>query len=164
MEKLDFSPEKSSVAFRKNYKVHDLAEKMGKNLLIQWGINYKDFGEDKRYEKVWERGKDKPDVIITHMAKSALVDWKGKRKPLWLVNKRAVDSYLTWSKIFHLPIIICFFVFDESQNLRQRKFAFLGKHNYIESQKKQWDKNITVEFEKELPEFTKANLLNYLNR
>lgn len=162
MEKLDFLPKKSAYAFRKNYGLHDLAEEMGKNLLIQWGIHFTNFGDDKRCEKVWEKGRDKPDVIISCSGKSALVDWKGKRKSVWLVNKRAVDSYIMWSKKFHLPVIICFFVFDDAGKLKDRKFAFLSKHNYIESEKKQWDKNITVEFNCDLPEFTKENLKKYL--
>ena len=162
MEKLDFTPKKSTYSFRKNYHLHDLAEKMGKNLLIQWGIRFTNFGEDKRYEKVWERGRDKPDVIISYSGKSALIDWKGKRKAVWLVNKRAVDSYQMWSTKFHLPSIICFFVFDAGGALKERRFAFLGEHNYIESEKKQWDKNITVEFTCDLPEFTIENLKKYL--
>lgn len=164
MEELNFTPEKSTKDFRENYKLHDLAEEMGKNLLTQWGIHFQNFGQDKRYEKVWEKGKDKPDVIISYMGKKALIDWKGKRKPVWLVNKRAVDSYTEWSKKFNMPMIICFFVFDSMGELKNRTFAFFGRHKYIESEKKQWDKNITIEFEKGLPEFTKANFLMYLNR
>lgn len=164
MEKLSFSPEKSAKDFRKNYRLHDLAEEVGKSLLTQWGIDFQNFGQDKRYEKVWEKGKDKPDVLITYMGKKALIDWKGKQKSAWLVNKRAVDSYIEWSKKLNIPMIICFFVFDGTGELKKRAFAFFGKHNYIESKKKQWDKNITVEFEGELPEFTKSNLLKYLRR
>ena len=146
----------------KEESVSSPKEEIGKNLLIQWGIGFKYFGEDKRYEKVWEKGKDKPDIIITYKGKSALVDWKAKRKPHWLVNKRAIDSYLCWSNNLQLPAIICFFVFDGSGSLKERRFAFLGKHNYIESEKKQWDKNITVEFDACLPEFNKENLIKYL--
>ena len=162
MKKLDFLPKKSAAAFRKNYKLHDLAEEMGKNLLIQWGIRFKNFGEDKRYEKVWEKGDDKPDAIISYGGKSALIDWKGKRKSGWIVNKRAVDAYQMWSKKFNLPSMLVFFVFSYSGELKERRFAFLGKHNYIESVKKQWDRNITVEFTCDLPEFTFYNLKKYL--
>lgn len=162
MKTLDFTPKKSTEAFRKNYRLHDLAEEMGKNLLVQWGVRFNNFGEDKRYEKVWEMGTDKPDIIITYKGRSALIDWKGKRKPVWLVNKRAVDSYFVWSKKLNLPILICFFVFDGSGILKERRFAFLGKHNYTESVNKQWDKNQTVEFQNNLPEFTKECLLKYL--
>ena len=163
MKDLDFKPSKSTEAFRKNYHLHDLAESTGKSLLIQWGIEFRNFGEDRRYEKVWERGDDKPDVIIKYKGKSALIDWKGKRKPVWLVNKRAIDSYLNWSKKMNMPMIISFFVYEASGILKERRFAFLGRHNYIESPKKQWDKNCTVEFQKDIPRFKKDILLSYLN-
>ena len=162
MEKLDFRPAKSKEAFRKNYKLHDLAEAIGKNLLTQWGISFKSFGQDNRYKKVWEKGADKPDVIVEYKGKSALLDWKGKHKPKWLLNERAIKAYEKWSDIYSLPIIIAFFVFDNNHNLLKRKFAFLKNHNYVELQGRQWDKNKTVEFKEELPDFTKVNIVNYL--
>jgi len=162
MKKLDFNPSKSTADFRKNYKLHDLAEYSGKNLLTQWGIDFKNFGDDKRFEKVWEKGEDKPDVIINYKGKSVLLDWKGKRKPRWIVNKRAIDAYEKWSEKYSLHVIITFFVFDENNVLKERRFAFLKKHSYIESSGRQWDKNKTVEFNRDLPEFTKANMLDYL--
>jgi len=162
VKELDFRPHKSKKDFRKNYRLHDLAEKTGKNLLTQWGMDYKEFGQDKRYEKVWEKGEDKPDVIVTYKGKSALLDWKGKHKAFWMLNKRAITAYEKWSEIYSLPIIIAFFVFSDSHMLMERKFAFLKKHNFVESKRRQWDKNITVEFDKYLPDFTKSNLINHL--
>ncbi|MCB0732542.1 MAG: hypothetical protein KDC88_16080, partial [Ignavibacteriae bacterium] len=94
MKTLDFKPKKSKEDFRKNYKLHDLAEYHGKNLLTQWGIDFEDFGKDKRYEKVWEKGEDKPDIIAELNGKKFLIDWKGKTKEVFWVNKRAIDSYL----------------------------------------------------------------------
>ena len=38
MKGLDFRPAKSKEEFRGNYKLHDLAERTGKNLLVQWGL------------------------------------------------------------------------------------------------------------------------------
>ncbi len=162
MKKLDFVPLKTGMEFRKNYKLHDLAEEMGKSLLTQWGFDYKDFGGDNRFEKIWERGKDKPDAYIDYNGKIAFIEWKSKRKSRWLVNKRAVEAYERWSNKINVPIIICFFIFNEDKDLEDRRFAIVGKHKYIKSEKKQWDKNVTVEFEKTLPEFTKPNLLKYL--
>ncbi len=162
MKNLDFQPSKSKAEFHKNYKLHDLAEWHGKNLLKQWGIGYSQFGKDKRFEEVWEKGEDKPDGIIEYKAKRAFIDWKAKSKNEWLANKRAIEAYEKWSKKFDLPVIIAFFVFDGNNNLLEKRFAFLGKHNYFVSKDKQWDKNQTIEFEKPLPEFDKAEILNFL--
>ena len=162
MKELDFNPSKSTEDFRKNYKLHDLAEFNGKNLLTQWGINFKDFGGDKRYEKVWEKGGDKPDLIINYKDKKALLDWKGKRSSKWLVNERAISAYLEWSQKFHIPILITFFVFNTNGEITDRRIAFLGKHDYILSKEKQWDKNKTVEFQNDLPFFNKTNFINNL--
>ncbi|MBI9071934.1 MAG: hypothetical protein JEY94_10065 [Melioribacteraceae bacterium] len=162
MKKLDFNPLKSGEDFRSNYKLHDLAEASGKNLLTQWGLNYKEFGEDRRYQSVWEKGEDKPDIILSYKDIHAFLDWKGKHHSHWLVNQRAINAYENWSKRFNIPIIIAFFVFDINKALLERRFAFLNLHNYIASQKKQWDKNTTVEFRADIPEFTKGNLLKCL--
>lgn len=162
MEELDFNPSKSTQKFRKNYKLHDLAEQTGKNLLTLWGINFKDFGDDRRFEKVWEKGADKPDAIITHRGKSMLVDWKGKRKSRWIVNKRAAKAYEGWSKKLNIKVAICFFVFDCELKIIDRRFAIIGRHSYIESPYKQWDKNVTVEFKNELPKLTKQEFVKEL--
>lgn len=162
MEELKFNPYKSTEDFRSNYKIHDLAEYHGKNLLTQWGISFNNFGDDKRFEKKWEKGRDKTDVIISYKNKHALLDWKGKSHPKWIVNERTVKAYENWGNQFSIPVIITFFVFDEEKKLLDRRFAFLSSHNYIESSGRQWDKNKTIEFDENLPEFNKANLLQYL--
>jgi hypothetical protein len=162
MEELDFHPLKSKEDFRKNYKLHDLAEQAGKNLLVQWGIDFAEFGEDKRYEKLWEKGEDKPDLIIHYKNKLALLDWKGKHSTAFLVNTRAVKAYLLWHKKMKMPVVISFLVFDEQRNLIDRRFAFLPAHEFINSKNEQWDKNKTVEFNENLPKFTKENLIKYL--
>ena len=162
MKQLDFSPEKSTGEFRKNYKLHDLAELYGKNLLIQWGFTFEEFGKDKRFEKVWEGGQDKPDLIIEYKGKKALLDWKGKHKAAWLTNKRAASSYEKWQEKFNIPAFICFAVFTSHNSLSDFRFACLGFHNYIFSTGKEWDKNDTIEFNSGLPEFTKANILKHL--
>lgn len=161
MKKLDFRPHKSKEDFRKNYRLHDLAEKHGKNLLTQWGIDFNDFGEDQRYQKLWEKGKDKPDVLINVNGKKCLLDWKSKHKKKWILNKRAYDAYKEWAKDLSLKVVIAFFVFDEQNNLIDRRFAIIDKHQLIETDSKQWDKNQTVEFIIDLPEFTKPNLTKY---
>jgi hypothetical protein len=162
MKDLDFNPSKSKEEFRHNYKLHDLAERAGKNLLVQWGIEFGDFGEDKRFEKLWEKGEDKPDIIINYKGTTALLDWKGKHSQTFLANTRAVKAYLRWQEKMNMPVIISFFVFDEQNNLTDRRFAILTKHNFTYSANKQWDKNKTVEFGEDLPRFTKDNLISFL--
>jgi len=162
LKDLDFDPHKSTAEFRKNYKLHDLAEIYGKNLLIQWGFNYYEFGKDNRYEKVWEKGEDKPDLVIEYKNKKAFLDWKGKHKPVWMVNRRAVASYERWKTKFKLPALICFAVFDKHNMIYDLHFACLGSHEYVISDKKEWDKNDTIEFKMDLPVFSKSNILKYL--
>ena len=163
MKKLDFQPAKSKENFRKNYKLHDLAEYHGKNLLFQWGIDFKDFGKDRRYERVWEKGEDKPDIIAQYKNVNFLIDWKGKTKEAYWINKRAINSYLNWSKKLKLEVIICFFIFDKQNNLTERKFALVSKHKYKVIENKAWDKNEVVKFEADLPKLTKLNLIKLLN-
>ncbi len=163
MEDLNFDPAKSTSQFRRNYKLHDLAEYNGKNLLTQWGIKFADFGEDKRYQKVWEKGNDKPDLIINYKEKECLIDWKGKHKADWIANKRAIESYINWKEKFGMPVFICFAVFDNENILVEIKFASIGVHKFEEAKKRQWDKNEIVRFEKDLPDFTKVNLLKFIN-
>ena len=162
MKELDFDPSKSTEDFRKNYKLHDLAEFHGKNLLTQWGIVFKDFGKDKRYQKVWEKGEDKPDIIIEYKGKFVLLDWKGKRGDRWLVNERAINAYKKWSDKLNATVLIGFFSFEKNNDVKERRIAFLGKHDYIQSPGKQWDKNKTVEFNSHLPVFNRVNLTELL--
>ena len=90
------------------------------------------------------------------------MDWKGKHGSTWLVNERAVKSYEKWSTEFKLPLVVAFFVIDKERKILKRKFAVLNIHSHKLSTNKQWDKNRTVEFEKDIPDFTKANLLKYI--
>jgi hypothetical protein len=162
MEDLNFQPHKSKEEFRKNYRLHDLAEQFGKNLLIQWGFKFEIFGKDKRYERVWEKGKDKPDLIISYKGKEALLDWKGKHSPRWIMNERAYQSYLAWKNKMNMPVFISFFLLDEKENLLDTRVAIIGTHTPTQSKSKEWDKNKTVEFDVSLPAFTKAEILKYL--
>lgn len=162
MKELDFRPVKSKEEFRGNYKLHDLSEQVGKNLLVQWGVEFKSFGEDKRYQKLWEKGEDKPDVILSIKGKNALLDWKGKRTKTFLVNERAIKSYERWQYNLNMPVIIAFIIFDEHNKLVDRRFALLTKHKYVASESRQWDKNKTVEFIDELPILNKSNILLHL--
>ena len=163
MKELNFNPAKSKEKFRQNYKLHDFAEYHGKNLLFQWGIDFKDYGSDRRYEKVWEKGEDKPDIIAQFNNISFLIDWKSKAKEAYWINKRAIESYKNWSKKLNLEVIICFFIFDKKNMLLERKFAVLSQHKYQSVENKAWDKNEVVKFDNNLPKLTKLNLLQSLN-
>ena len=125
MKKLDFNPSKSTKDFRKNYKLHDIAEYYGRNLLIQWGFSCTEFGEDNRYKKVWEKGEDKPDAIITYNGRSALLDWKGKHGSTWLVNERAIKSYKKWKAEIDLPLIVAFFVVNIEGKIEKKSLLLL---------------------------------------
>ncbi len=162
MKELDFRPHKSTEEFRNNYKLHDLAESYGKNLLVQWGIEFNEFGKDRRYEKVWEKGKDKPDLIISYKGKETMLDWKGKHSPKWLMNERAYNAYLEWKTKMNIPVLVAFFLFDEKDNLLENRFAAIGIHQLNLTKGKEWDKNKTVEFKNSLPSFTKSEILKYL--
>ena len=162
MKSLNFNPAKSTEEFRKNYKLHDLAEYHGKNLLLQWGIDFIDYGKDKRYERVWEKGEDRPDIIAEYHNIRFLIDWKGKSKKDFWVNKRAADSYKNWSKKLNLEVVICFFVFNKKNQLLERNFAVLSKHDIKILDKEAWDKNKIISFGRDLPIFTKANLIGFL--
>ncbi len=162
MKDLNFNPAKSKEEFRHNYRLHDLAERAGKNLLVQWGLEFHNFGEDKRYEKLWEKGEDRPDVIINYKGVTALLDWKGKHSKTFIANTRAVKAYLRWQEEMKMPVLIAFFVFDEQNNLAERRFAVLNAHKFTNSENQQWDKNKTVEFDNDLPNFTKENLVSFL--
>jgi hypothetical protein len=162
MKDLNFRPHKSKEEFRNNYKLHDQAEMLGKNLLIQWGIKFDIFGKDRRYEKVWEGGKDKPDLIISYKGKEALLDWKGKHSTKWIMNERAYNSYLDWKNKMKMPVFIAFFLIDEKDYLLESRFAVVGVHSAKPSKSKEWDKNKTVEFLDSLPAFTKPEILKHL--
>lgn len=162
MDSLDFKPHKDQKDFLKNYSLHDLAERYGKNLLIQWGVGYTNFGDDIRNEKVWEKGKDKPDLKIKYKNNLALIDWKGKHDSIWKLNQRAYESYLLWAKKLNIPMFVVFFVFNNNNNFNSVFFANLGKQKFVVSDKKAWDKNEVVIAENDLPLFTKANFINSL--
>ena len=159
MEQLDFKPAKSKTDFRSNYRLHDLAETVGKNLLVQWNIKFRNFGEDRRFTLICEKGEEKPDTIIHYDGKSVLIEWKGKHSSNWIVSEKSVKSYDKWKEKLKLPVLICFFEFNEANSVVNRRFAIWDMHTYSEIQRKQWDKNKMVEFGGELPVFNKLNLI-----
>jgi len=143
MEPLDFKVVKSKETFLKNYELHDWAIATAKPILESWGFQFKLFGEDRRFQEEWEKGRDKPDdFILSKGKKIALVDWKGKNKKFFGMNKRAYDSYLKWSEELELPIF-CVIVIKPGEI----KVAELPQD--IISSKREYDANITVKFKEE---------------
>ena len=70
------------------------------------------------------------------------MDWKGKNKKFFGMNKRAYDSYLKWSEELELPIF-CVIVIKPGEI----KVAELPQD--IISSKREYDANITVKFKEE---------------
>ena len=159
MKELDFNPYKSGKEFHKNYKLHDMASFIGESLLTQWGISFHEFGKDNRFIKVWEKGKDKPDIILDYRNKTAFLDWKAKHSSSWKLNERAVISYEKWSRKFNIPVIIAFLVFNDNNDLIDRRLAVIGVHKYNLNAKVEWDRSKVAQFEEDLPKFTKLNLI-----
>lgn len=158
MKELDFNPFKSGKEFHNNYKLHDKASFLGESLLTQWGIDFQEFGKDNRFQSVWEKGADKPDLILKYRNFITFLDWKAKHQSIWKMNFRAAASYKRWSDKFNIPVIIAFFVFNDLGELQDRKFAVIGIHNFKLGNNLEWDKNKVVEFDDKLPKFTKLNL------
>lgn len=113
MEELNFKPKKTKEEFLNNYVLHDIAKKIGEQELKNRGFDLCDYGEDRRGEKVWEAGKDKPDAIIKYLGKElCLIDWKGKNKgdSMGIINVRAFYSYCKISEEKKLPVYLCVYI------------------------------------------------------
>jgi len=111
-------------------------------LLRKNGFDPVPFGEDRRNERVWEKGKDKPDRKILKNGRGiALVDWKGKSKDYWMINERAYNGYLGWSDKLKLPVYVAIWSFQSGQG----KFIKLPAGTV--SKKTEWDRNAVVVFD-----------------
>ncbi len=144
------------------FRLHEMAETCGKDLLIQWGFKFSPFKENKKIRKNWEGRKDYPDLIVEYKGKKAFINWIGKRRQSWQIEKQPVSIYEKWKEKLGYPLLICFAVFDRANYFKDIRFAVLGAHKYILCQKKALGSNGVIEFENELPEFTKADVLKYL--
>ena len=142
MRELDFDPIKTKRNFLENYELSDRAAQMGDEMLRKNGFTPVPFGEDRRNERVWEVGKDKPDrKILKDSREIALVDWKGKSKDYWMINERAYNGYLKWSSKLRLPVYVAIWSFQ----------GHLGKFIKLPagrvSRKTEWDRNAVVVFD-----------------
>jgi len=142
LKKLDFDPVKSKRRFLEHYELSDRAAQMGDDMLRKRRFDPVPFGEDRRNERVWEMGKDKPDRrILKNGREIALVDWKGKSKDYWMINERAYNGYLEWSNKLKLPVYVAIWSFQSDQG----KFIKLPARTV--SKKKEWDLNPVVIFD-----------------
>ena len=141
MKKLGFDVVKSKEKFLENYELSDQAAEKGDALLRKSGLKPIPFGEDRRNEKVWEAGEDKPDrKILKNGREIALLDWKGKTKDYWMINERAYDGYLEWGTKLNLPVYVAIWSFQSNYG----KFIKLpaGKIR----KREEWDRNAVVVF------------------
>ena len=142
MKELDFNPIKSKRKFLENYELSDRAAEMGDEMLRKNGFTPVPFGEDRRNERVWEVGKDKPDrKILKDGREIALVDWKGKSKDYWMINERAYNGYLEWSSKLKLPVYVAIWSFQNNRG----KFIKLPAGKV--TKKTEWDRNAIVVFD-----------------
>ena len=148
LKKLEFDPVKSKRRFLENYELSDRAARMGDEMLWKNGFDPVPFGEDRRNERVWEEGRDKPDrKILKNGREIALVDWKGKSKDYWMINERAYNGYLGWSSKLKLPVYVAIWSFQTGLG----KFVKLPAGTV--PKKTEWDRNAVVVFD---PKIMKA--------
>src|SRR2546425_1087343 len=90
-----------------NLELSDQAAKIGDTLLRKHGLDPVHFGEDRRNERVWEAGEDRPDrKILKDGRPIALLDWKGKTRDYWMVNERAYHGYIHWGEELKIPVYV----------------------------------------------------------
>jgi hypothetical protein len=142
LRRLGFDPLKSKDKFLENYQLSDKAARIGDKLLRSNGFDPIPFGEDRRHERVWEEGKDKPDrKILKNDREIALLDWKGKSKDYWMINERAYNGYVAWSIKLKLPVYVAIWSFQSDQG----RFTKLPLATI--SRTTQWDKNVVIIFD-----------------
>ena len=143
MKKLTTKVIKSEKQFLRNYKLHDLAEIEGKKILSKLGYKTEGYGEDRRYEDVWEAGEDKPDCkIIFNNHEICLLDWKGKKSDWVGINERAYKSYIKISEKINKKVVIAIAKFDkQSKHLVSFKYFVLPNKSLVTHVKQAWDGN-----------------------
>jgi hypothetical protein len=114
---------------------------MGDDMLRKNGFDPVPFGEDRRNERVWEVGKDKPDRKVVKSGREiALLDWKGKSRDYWMINQRAYNAYLQWGIKLKLPVYVAIWSFQSKMG----KFAKL--RSGLVSTATEWDLNAVIMF------------------
>jgi len=115
---------------------------MGDDMLRKNGFDPVPFGEDRRNERVWEVGMDKPDRKIVKTGREiALLDWKGKSGDYWMINQRAYNAYLEWGLKLKLPVYVAIWSFQTNIG----KFIKLPAGKV--SKGTEWDRNAVITFD-----------------
>lgn len=148
---------------KNKFKLREKSDFYLKNLFIQWGIRFSKIEDDKEYDKIFERDKDKPNLLIEYRGKRAVLDFISKHDPVWIINKQTVKTYNVWTEKSNLPLIVVFFAFDERDSLTDIRAARLGTHLYTDSNDSGPDRKQNVEFTDELPNFDKVSMLKLLD-
>ena len=147
MKELDFEPIKTREIFLKNYALHDIASKIGDELLKTRGFEVREFGMDRRYERVWEAGEDKPDRIVLRGGKPVcLIDWKGKSSHKYILNQRAYDSYRKVSKRSCIPCWVIFFIIRREEGRIDDVKCVEVNSAKVTKIYKEWNGNAVVQF------------------
>jgi len=117
---------------------------MGDDMLRRNGFDPVPFGEDRRNERVWEVGKDKPDRKIVKAGREiALLDWKGKSRDHWMINQRAYNAYLEWGTKLKLPVYVAIWSFQSKMG------KFVRLRPGMISTVTEWDRNAVIIFDSE---------------
>lgn len=150
MKEKDFKVIKTEKEFQRNYNLHDLAEAAGTKILKAKGYSTRVFGEDRRYEAVWEAGEDKPDCFVVKSSNTesnlCLLDWKGKKSDGFMINERAYNSYIKICNSIKLPLIIAMAKINNSNEITSFVYFILPNTEIVAGKKTMWDKNVVVEF------------------
>ena len=153
---------KTTKQFHINYSLHDIAEAEGVKILSNLGYEACAYGEDRRYDNVWEAGEDKPDCSIIRKKEKGevlcLLDWKGKRSSGYMINKRAYDSYLKISQNIQKSVIIAMAKMDTKKKITAFKYFVMPEEGLVVGSKIMWDGNVVVLFsDSNARDFSKVN-------
>ena len=143
MKKLDINRIKTERQFLRNYSLHDIAENEGIRILNKYNIKFKEFGEDRRYEDVWEAGDDKPDIKIFDKNNKLLylLDWKGKKSSKHMINKRAFESYTSIAIKLNVPVIIAIAKMDRNKKIFSFIYYLFPNKDHHVKEETAWDGN-----------------------
>jgi len=127
MKDLDFKPVKTRGQFLSNYEKHDPALAKVKMYFRQRQFTVIDYGPDRRNERIW--GDNRPDLLIWKPYYwLALLDAKGHSGDIWMLNKRAYDDYLGYSRHHKIPVF-CIWVNLETGQIYYAELPFLDVDN-----------------------------------
>lgn len=116
MTNLPFEPKKTTGQFLTNYQKHDRAKQIATGFFLSHAIKVIDYGDDRRYERVYFEDKARPDALLWKPElQLAFADFKGHDNYNWMLNKRAYESYIKLSNEYELPAFIIWVVIPEAK-------------------------------------------------